>query len=164
MRGHAGAAGAPGRASDRPARGAQLREQPLRPLFEQRDEHLVLVREVVVDGADRDARALGDVLDARAVEAALGEHGLGRVEDGVAEEGARLVAATRQPVGARVHRMNPDSSSRVARKGGELTGQTRRSTQLPAAVDPREPRARRARRPQGHVGRLSASWGRSRAA
>ena len=64
----------------------------------------VLVLEVVVDCAHRDARAGRDVLETCPMETALGEDDLGRVEDCVAEEGAGLVATTRE--GRGVHRVN----------------------------------------------------------
>ena len=50
-------------------------------LAEDRLEHLVLRREVVVEQAVRDARLLGDVADARGVEALAREHAHGGVED-----------------------------------------------------------------------------------
>ena len=50
-------------------------------LAEDRLEHLVLRREVVVQEAVRDSRLLRDVADPRRVEASSGEHPHGRVED-----------------------------------------------------------------------------------
>ena len=50
-------------------------------LAEDRLQHLVLRREVVVEEAVRDARLLGDVADARRVVALAREHTHGRVED-----------------------------------------------------------------------------------
>ena len=76
-----------------------LGEESLDALLEQRGQHVVLLREVIVDGTYRDPGALGDVLDARAVKATLGEDLFRGVKDRVAEERARLVATSRGPVG-----------------------------------------------------------------
>ena len=57
------------------------REQIAPRLAEDRVEHLVLRGEVVVEQAVRDARLLGDVADARGVEALVREHPDGGVED-----------------------------------------------------------------------------------
>ena len=48
---------------------------------EDRPQHVVLRREVVVEQAVRDAGVLGDVADARTVVPALGEHADRGVED-----------------------------------------------------------------------------------
>ena len=58
-----------------------LREQVAPRLAEDRVEHLVLRGEVVVEQSVRDARLLGDVTDARGVEALVREHPDGRVEN-----------------------------------------------------------------------------------
>src|SRR5581483_4849726 len=116
---------------------SKLLEHLLRALLEERVQDVVLVLEVVVHGADCRARSRRDVLDARAVEAPLGEDGLGGVEDRVAEEGAGLVPPARLALRRAIHEVNRRST--IAR------WQDRRALALqvlqPAAagVDPREP-------------------------
>ena len=53
-------------------------------LDEDRAQHVVLRREVVVEEAVRDSRVLRDVADARAVVAVVGEHADRGVEDELA--------------------------------------------------------------------------------
>ena len=52
---------------------AQDDQQLLEPILEDRDEDIVLVLEVKIDGAVRDSSGLGDLADAGRVEAVLGE-------------------------------------------------------------------------------------------
>src|SRR5579884_3300546 len=119
---------------------AQLTEQLFGPFLEQRREHVVLLREVVVHGPHGDARPGGDVLDARAMEALLGEHRLGGVEDRVPEEGARLLSASGESIGRLVHCMNRGSPRPWPQQAFSVRPapprwhhrQTSRSTQAPA--------------------------------
>lgn len=81
-------------------RGGERLEEAHGALVEERAEDVLLLLEVVVDRADREAGARGDVLHARRGEAALGEHLLCGIQDGRAPERARLVADSgRSPSG-----------------------------------------------------------------
>src|SRR5256885_3132798 len=71
--------------------GARVAEQlpnlfdaSLESMLENGEEQLVLVGEVAVKGATRQAGSFGDLLDGRAVEALASEHGGGGVEDPLA--------------------------------------------------------------------------------
>ena len=66
-------------------------------LQEERVEDLVLGGEVVVDEPVRDARLVGDVRDAAGVEALVGEHPHGGVEDHAPLVGAALGAGGGRP-------------------------------------------------------------------
>ena len=70
---------------------AQRGQEPLligvEALDVERGGELLLAAEVVVDAADARPGALADLLDARAVVAALGEYVKGRVEDRAAAAG-----------------------------------------------------------------------------
>ena len=70
-------------------------QQHVPALEEERVEHLVLGAEVVVDEAVGDARLVGDVRHAAAVEALPGEHADGGVEDQAALVGGAAWSAAR---------------------------------------------------------------------
>ena len=141
------------RASDR----VDALEEHAPVLAEDRLEHLVLRREVVVEQAVRDARLLGDVADARRVEALVREHAHGRVEDqtpflfgtgGALGQGRRRVVV---------------ASPRMQALGGmlvvDLTRYLPGRVRLERASAPRRPRRSRSkRRAASRCAHTAAEW------
>jgi hypothetical protein len=71
--------------------GCKLSAKGLAALFEQSAQDVFLGSEMIVNRADRDSGALGNVLNSRRVKAPIGDDLFGRVQYGVAKERARFV-------------------------------------------------------------------------
>jgi hypothetical protein len=111
------------------------REQPrlfaLELALDQGDDHRVLVGEVFVERADRDPRALGDVIRGAGVEATLLENPSCRVEDG--RDGGLRTPLRRLPAraGARILFIDPPIRIRVVIGVHPIYSGARTTSQVP---------------------------------
>ena len=126
----------------------QEREQALDAVLEERDEQLVLRLEVEVDGPVGDSGGLGDLADARRVEALLREDAHGGVEDALALVAPRGPGA---PQGRRRGRRALSEDSLIARGAIRRTGAVKRadvSRRGPGTSAPSAARTSAARTPR----------------